>query len=129
MVANEAGILLLTADRTGKRLHRYCIYKQPLLIMSWMEFGDSNKVLNGAANLKDHILAAISDDSSTSLEKVLIIIKDIFRRLAESEELGIAWKSDNFNCTRVDCLFFRKKILEKKAKRVADEEKAEMMST
>ena len=85
-------------------------------------------------NLKDHILAAISDDSSTSLEKVLIIIKDledIFRRLAESEELGIAWNSDNFNCTRVDCdnwrerLLFRKKILEKKAKRVADDEKTE----
>ena len=86
------------------------------------------------ANLKVQIIVAISDDSSTSLEKVLIIIKDledIFRRLAESEELGIAWNSDNFNCTRVDWdnwrerLLFRKKILEKKAKRVADEEKAE----
>ena len=36
-------------------------------------------------NLKNQILAAISDDSHTSLEKVVIIIKDlddIFRKLA-----------------------------------------------
>ena len=76
-----------------------------------MEFGDSSKIRNAAfgvirttqldpaatalnklpakrtqvTNLKNQILAAISDDSHTSLEKVVIIIKDlddIFRKLA-----------------------------------------------
>ena len=125
-----------------------------------MEFGDSSKILNAAfdvirktqldpiatalnklpakrtqvINLKNQILAPISDYSCNSLEKVVIIIKDlddIFRKLAEFEEFGIEWTSDNFSCTHVDCddlreqLLFRKKFLEKKAKHAADEEKAE----
>ena len=76
-------------------------------------FGDSSKILNAAfdvirttqldpaatalnklpakrtqvANLKYQTLTDISEDSHTSLEKVVIIIKDldnIFRKLAES---------------------------------------------
>ena len=97
-----------------------------------MEFGDSSKILNAAfdvirktqldpiatalnklpakrtqvINLKNQILAPISDYSCNSLEKVVIIIKDlddIFRKLAEFEELGIGWTSDNFSCTQMDC--------------------------
>ena len=50
VVKNDAGVLLLRAAKTGKRLHR-CVYQQPLSTMDWMEFGDSSKVLNGSLEL------------------------------------------------------------------------------
>ena len=65
VVADNAGVLLLRAAKTGKRLQRYCVYQQST--MDWMEFGDSSKILNAAF---DVIRTTQLDPAAAALNKL-----------------------------------------------------------